>query len=106
MIHFYLILYVILLLQVNSCANIPKTDFGPDSFVIEGKMVFLDVEGGCWQFISTNNETYELVGENIETIYFDGIQARLVVRELEDRVSICMVGKIVEVLKIVNLSKP
>ncbi|MDI6766762.1 MAG: hypothetical protein QME52_08075 [Bacteroidota bacterium] len=99
-------IYSIVFLYFCGCANLSRNYSENDAFTIEGTIKFLPVEGGCWQFISTDDETYELVGENIETLYFDGIQARLVVRDLEGRVSICMVGKIIEVLKIVNLSKP
>ena len=64
-----------------------------------------NLEGGCWQFISDKNVSFELLGEHISELFHDGIGATLVVKDRPTVKSICMMGKPVEVLAILTLSQ-
>lgn len=82
-----------------ACHDITKD---PNAYIIEGRMYFKDIEGGCWQFIDGNNQHYEIVGDNVELIQIDGLYVKLIVRDYTYTSSICMVGKIVELLEIIE----
>ncbi len=85
------------------CRDITKD---PDAYIIEGIMYFRDIEGGCWQLIDGNNRSYEIVGEDVTQIKIDGLFVKLIVRDHEYTSSICMVGKIVELIEIIETSQP
>jgi|GEM_PF-2269238 len=80
-------------------------DFGPDAYMISGYVHRLDIEGGCWQFTSDGMENFELAGPKTAPLLREGVSAKLIVRDISDAASICMIGKIVEVLQIIDISK-
>ncbi len=70
-------------------------------------MKHLTIEGGCWQFISDPaGDHYQLTGNNIDSLFVDGLHADLIVRDTAGLASICMTGKIVQVLEITKISQP
>lgn len=71
--------------------------------VVEGMVRFIGVEGGCWQLQADNGKTYELVGELAGTLRTDGVHVRLEVRKKKALASFCMVGELIEVLKILEI---
>ena len=80
-------------------------DYGEGAYQIAGTMHRTNLEGGCWQFISDKNVSYELLGENITELFHDGINATLVVKDRTAVRSICMIGKPVEVLAVLTLTQ-
>ncbi len=60
------------------------------------------LEGGCWIFVADDGTRYELGGQGLEPLFKDGLHAELVVRDMPDASSICMVGKIVQVVAILS----
>ena len=87
----------------TSSGQLPK--YGEGSFSISGTMQLTNVERGCWQFMTADGESYELMGTDLTPLLHDKLQAELVVREVPDMMSICMIGKVVEVLHIVHTSQ-
>lgn len=71
----------------------------PDAFRIDGHVRFLNVEGGCWAIDAADGTRYEPVNLPAE-FQVDGLPVRAALKPRPDRVSICMVGEIVEVLSI------
>ena len=70
-----------------------------------GTIRFSEVEGGCYFIHADSGESYEPI--NLPSSYRkDGIRVKFTVRYRPDMVSICMGGKIVEILKIEKLEKP
>jgi len=67
-------------------------------------MQFLDIEGGCWQFTTKDDEHYELLGSEVERLHYDGIRVELIVRDFPELASTCMIGKPVQVLEIISIS--
>jgi hypothetical protein len=63
----------------------------------------LEVEGGCWQFVSEDGKNFQVMGENAAPLFREGLRATLVVREAEDMASICMVGDLVELVEIITI---
>ncbi len=63
-----------------------------------GAVEFIDIEGGCW-VIETADETYEPINLP-ESLRTDGLGVTFQAQEREDLASICMVGTIVELLRI------
>lgn len=80
-----------------SCGEIQDI-FHDDIYVIKGEMRFVDVEGGCWVF-STDDESYQLVGEKAKELEVDGAEAKLRVKDRDDLMGWCP-GWFVEVLEI------
>jgi inhibitor of cysteine peptidase len=92
----------ILLLITLLCAC-DLFDDKDETFAIEGNVKFSQVEGGCW-FVETEDETrYEPI-DMPEEIREDGLFVRLIVRPRDDAVSICMIGRLVEIVRVVETS--
>jgi hypothetical protein len=89
--------------MLTGCRDLTKYE---NSYIIEGSMHFRDIEGGCWQLVDGNNQSYEIVGENVDEVRIDGLTVKLLVRDQENRASICMVGRIVELIEIIETSQP
>jgi hypothetical protein len=81
-----------------SCASTKQ--YPADSFTIDGVMHHTNVEGGCWVFRTADGESYELAGKAAKDLLHDGLRAEIVVEPRSDLRSVCMVGKIVEVIEI------
>ena len=96
-------LLIILLLILSGCRDVTRD---PDAYIIEGTMYFRSIEGGCWQFVDGNNQGYQIVGENVEEINIDGLYAKLIVRDYPNQTSVCMIGKIVELIEIIEIKQP
>lgn len=89
---------LLLLPLLASCVTTSKYPSG--SFRLEGEMHYSDIEGGCWVFKARDGQAYELVGKDVKKLQKDGLRAEVVVKPRLDLASICMVGRIVEVLEI------
>jgi hypothetical protein len=63
-----------------------------------GTVRFIDVEGGCWA-IETDDATYEPINLPAE-LRVDGLDVAFEATVRDDLASICMVGQIVELLRI------
>ena len=63
----------------------------------------IEIEGGCWQFESETGESYELVGDQSRKLQVEGRRAKLQIKPRPDLASICMTGKIVEVIEILEV---
>ena len=66
-------------------------------------MHYVTVESGCWQLKTDDGETFELVGEDITSLFKEGLRVELIVRQMQNMASICMVGKIVELVEVVRI---
>jgi hypothetical protein len=97
-------LFFIYIICYIGCASSEKIDYGADAYIIKGTMHHLDIEGGCWQFTTNDDDHYELSGSDLERLYHDGIRVELIVRDLPEYVSTCMIGKPVQVLEIILIS--
>ena len=71
----------------------------PDAFIIDGTIRFMNVEGGCWGILGDDGVSYEPTGIPREFLE-DGLRVRAALKLRKDLASICMIGKIVEVLDI------
>jgi hypothetical protein len=91
-------LLVALLVFFSACASTKQYPAG--SFTIDGVMHHTNVEGGCWVFKARDGQSYELTGDAAKDLLREGLRAEIVVKGRRDLKSICMVGKIVEVLEI------
>ncbi len=72
------------------------------AFDLTGMMHFSTVEGGCWQFIGNDGETYELTGARVVSLLREGLYADLVVRGPLDLGTNCQVGQVVEIIEIIR----
>lgn len=99
-------LFSLLAIVVLGCASTERVgNYPEDAFIINGIMNYLEVEGGCWQFVDEDGESYEIVGLNVAQLQINGLRAEIVVREIPGVASICMVGKMVELLDIVQINE-
>jgi hypothetical protein len=93
------------LLVFAACASTKQYPAG--SFTIDGVMHHTNLEGGCWVFRASNGQSYELIGDAAKDLLREGLRAEVVVRPRRDVMSICMVGKIVEVVEVKEIhSRP
>jgi hypothetical protein len=92
------------LLILSSCATIDLSDYEPGSFIVEGNIIYLDVEGGCWQLRTADGKSYEISSETLSDLFRENSYAEMVVHPIDDASSICMAGKLVEVLDIIHIS--
>ncbi len=76
------------------------------TYEISGKMEKTLLEGGCWKFVGDDGQQYELFGEKSQRLLKDGMRARLVVKTSRGVSSICMVGKPVDVIDILDMKEP
>jgi hypothetical protein len=77
------------LLNTSSWARAATIVPGQD-ITIKGKVKFIDVEGGCYQLITTDNIHYELQGEFPKQ---DGFIVKVQGTIAPDLVTTCQVGK-------------
>lgn len=103
---FFMITYAL----ATMCISVAASSCAPEntmtlkgSYIITGTMRYLDIEGGCWQFKSTNGTDYEILGSQTDRIQVDGLLARLRVRNSNEGATICMVGTIVELIDIIEI---
>ncbi len=74
------------------------SDFIEDTFTVHGTMHFVDVEGGCWQFVSDGGFPYEPIGGPPE-LYQDGACGALTGYTPCNVGSFCQVGQVVQVVE-------
>jgi len=88
---------IILLSLLASC------DFSSDdnTLAIEGTVKFSLVEGGCWFVLAIDDTRYEPL-DMPEELKEDSLFVKLIVLPRDDAVSICMVGRLVEIVRIVE----
>jgi len=91
---------LLIIFLLLSCAT---TRQYPAGFVLKGAMHFADIEGGCWVFKSDDGQAYELIGKDMKRLQKDGLRAEILVAPRNDLASVCMVGKIVEVVEILKI---
>jgi hypothetical protein len=68
---------------------------------IKGTVRSVNVEGGCWRLDAANGSHYEIhKGSAPSGLLEDGRQVTVTVKLRPDLMSTCMVGPIIEVLKV------
>ena len=78
--------------------ELPPVD-DPEAFVIQGKVSFVQVEGGCWAINATDGVRYEPLGL-LPAFQDDGLEIQAAVKYRDDLATACMVGRNVEILAI------
>ena len=91
-----------IVVTATSCSSSEATkDYGPGTFKLTGTMKQIEVEGGCWQFVSDDGKNYQVMGDKAALLLRDGLRATVVVTDAEEMASICMVGDLVELVEII-----
>lgn len=68
---------------------------------VAGTIHSVNVEGGCWRFDAQNGSHYEILKSSAPSgLLQDGKQVTLTVKPRPDLMSTCMVGPIVEVVRV------
>jgi hypothetical protein len=89
------------LVIIGACSS--TRDYPKGSIVVEGEMYYANLEGGCWVFRANDGQTYELFGENISELRREGRKAVVRILPRSDVASICMVGRIAQLIEIVRI---
>lgn len=80
-------------------AQEPMTD--STTFRASGTIHSVNIEGGCWRFDAQDGKHYEISQSSAPSgLLVDGKQATLTLRPRPDLMSTCMIGPIVEVVKV------
>jgi hypothetical protein len=95
-----IVLVLTSLLLFAACASTSTKQYPADSFTIDGVMHHTNLEGGCWVFKATDGQSYELTGKAAKDLLREGLRAEIIVEPRPDLRSVCMVGRIVEVIEI------
>lgn len=89
---------------LQSCASSNESEkYGKDVLRITGTMQYEHIEGGCWQFVTEDGTAFEITGVGLTPLLQDGLRAEIIVRPLKNTASVCMAGKIVELIKIIKI---
>jgi len=97
----------LVLLQASDFSCSTGSALGPDGIRVTGVVLYLDVEGGCWQLRTDSGERYELrPGQAPSTILVDGARVTLTLDLRSDLVSVCMVGRIADVAAVESVRLP
>lgn len=77
------------------------------SWILEGRVRYLHLQGGCWAVEDDRGQRFELVGEEhrLSRIRVDGMKVRLLVQSEPGRMSYCMVGPMVRVIRVLETGK-
>lgn len=72
------------------------------AFVISGTVRFTHLQGGCWYIFAADGGAYEPM--NLSSgLKQDGLPVHLLVRGRRGMASICQIGRIVEILKVLEV---
>ncbi|QKG84164.1 hypothetical protein GXN76_06535 [Kroppenstedtia pulmonis] len=74
------------------------------SWILEGRVRYLHLQGGCWAVENDRGQRFELVGEEdkLSRIRLDGMKVRLLVQSETGRMSYCMIGPMVRVIRVLE----
>jgi len=73
-----------------------------NSIVLKGTIHLVPLEGGCWQIRLDDQTAYQLVGEDLSSLLYDGQVVELEVRHLGNVNTICMMGEAVEFVRVIK----
>jgi hypothetical protein len=65
----------------------------------DGTVRFQEIEGGCWSIVAADSAVYEPL-HLAEEFRQDGLKVTFVARPRPEMASVCMVGRIVEIISI------
>jgi hypothetical protein len=74
----------------SPAAAMADTSTASPEVTLKGKVKFIDVAGGCYQLITTDNTHYELQGDFPQQ---DGVIVKVQGTVVKDSVSLCQVGQ-------------
>ncbi len=83
----------------------PATTPEPEILSGSGVIQFVNVEGGCWVIRSTDGNRYEPINLS-DPFRKDGLAVRYVLKTRPDILTICMVGRPVEVIDMQAVAAP
>jgi hypothetical protein len=75
-----------------------------ETFAIEGNVKFSAIAGGCWFIQSPDDRRYEPI-DMPEELKEEDLFVNLIVRPRDDAASICMIGRLVEIVSVVEAGK-
>jgi hypothetical protein len=76
------------------------------SFVLAGRMEFVNIETGCWVLVANDGRRFEPAGEQATLLLKDGLRVTVRVTALAGVASVCQTGPIVQVEEILDTQEP
>lgn len=75
--------------------------------VLKGTMQWLNIQGGCWVLENDKGLRYELVGKEslLQPLRKEGLRVTVAVQEDPELVGKCMVGRMVRVIRVIQVQK-
>ncbi len=93
-----LVVPLLLLATVTSCRSpVDPVITDPDAFFVDGRIEFLNLEGGCWSLRTTEGQRYE-PRPLTEDYRVDGLKVRAAIKFDPVGGGICQFGPVVRVL--------
>lgn len=97
----------LVLLQASDVTCSSGDAFAPDGIRVTGLVVFLRIEGGCWQLQADNGARYELRPDQAPPkMLVDGARVTLLLYLRTDLASFCAVGQIADVERVESVRLP
>lgn len=98
------VFFVVVSVALHACSSSHGTkSYAKGVLVVTGRMHYVNVESGCWQFVADDSSHYEIAGEEMKPLLQEGLRARVAIRELHGMASTCMVGKLMELVDILEI---
>lgn len=76
-----------------------------ETWILQGTLRYLDLEGGCWLLEDNAGKRYQLVGLP-SSLLQNGVRLRLVVQKAERMMGKCQTGEFVRVLRVLQVQRP
>jgi hypothetical protein len=76
-----------------------------DTWILQGTLRFLDLEGGCWMLENDTGKRFQLVGLP-PSLLQNGVRLRLEVKKAERMMGKCQTGEFVRVLRVLQVQRP
>ncbi|PTX55024.1 hypothetical protein C8P63_12346 [Melghirimyces profundicolus] len=76
----------------------------PPTTILEGRMHYLDIQGGCWVLVEDRGRRFELVAEPalLQPLKVEGLRVTVEVRPDSNLVGKCMAGRMVRLIRIIR----
>ena len=97
-------LLIISLLSTHCASSEKSSEDSQGAYPLTGVIHYINIDSGCWQLRSEQNQLYELVGNDMARLLKNDDHVQLIVQSINDQSSLCTSGQLVEIIEIINIT--
>ncbi|WP_258838946.1 hypothetical protein [Mechercharimyces sp. CAU 1602] len=75
------------------------------SIVVEGKMHYIAIEGGCWVLETSFGKKYQLHGAQVKQLHVPDLKVMVRIIPTPDRYTACQMGESAQLVQILRMTK-